>query len=377
MYRFLEENKDRIENGRTPFLFIDALNCSSGCLYGTGVESEKTKTDDNLYNLQTIKEACKKKSGSSVWSKSLSPEQRLKKFNKQFAKLDLNDFIRKYTDLSAQCVVKIPTSAELNAVYNRMGKLEESQRHINCAACGYASCEQMATAVFNGFNGRSNCIHFLKYEVEKEKVLVQQISEEVKENSEQIKTQHQQVMDVITDVNVDFEGLDQSVSKMVVGNEGNAKESSGISEAVNEVSDFCNEMRASFEGIRELLLKLEQNNEAVVSIANQTNLLSLNASIEAARAGEAGKGFAVVAAEIKNLAENSKNTATDNNLNKQNIEIAITKLLQDSENLTNTLNNVNVRTQNLAAATQEIAASADVVSNISNAVKGKLKYLTN
>ena len=57
--------------------------------------------------------------------------------------------------------------------------------------------------------------------------------------------------------------------------------------------------------------KINELTEAITAIADQTSLLSLNASIEAARAGEAGRGFAIVASEISNLAAQSTNTAKD------------------------------------------------------------------
>lgn len=73
----------------------------------------------------------------------------------------------------------------------------------------------------------------------------------------------------------------------------------------------------------------------ITSIAEETNLLSLNASIEAARAGEQGKGFAVVASQISKLAEQSSESA-------KKIEEIITSLVEDSEKAVNTMNEVNV-----------------------------------
>lgn len=80
-------------------------------------------------------------------------------------------------------------------------------------------------------------------------------------------------------------------------------------------------------------MKIKEATTLISSIADETNLLSLNASIEAARAGEAGRGFAVVAAQIQKLAEQSNNSARE-------IDKIIHMLIEDSQKAVRTMNQV-------------------------------------
>ena len=96
---------------------------------------------------------------------------------------------------------------------------------------------------------------------------------------------------------------------------------------VNEILSALNQAIADSQSVDQV----NSLTDEIMSIASQTNLLSLNASIEAARAGEAGKGFAVVAGEIGSLAENSRQTA--GNIQKINsVVVSAVHNLSDSAN---------------------------------------------
>ncbi len=376
MYHYLDANKDRLAKGGTPYLFVDALNCAQGCIYGTGTEPSKNATDDVLMEIMRIKKASKNNKFRDAWSRRLTPEQRLAQLNRQFSHLDLNDYICSYTDKSDRCAYKIPTPSELEKIYNDMGKTTPASRNINCSCCGYGTCRLMATAIHNGFNHRENCIHYVKDMIEKEKTTAFDLANEVEREKKAMASQRDNILQTVEAVNGRFEAIYSAINDMAKGNEENAEGCTVISQNMLTLSEFCHELNDSTQSINNLINELTANNKEVMSVASQTNLLALNASIEAARAGEAGKGFAVVAGEINQLASTSHATANKSNESQEKIMQAINKIQGDADKLSGIISDINVKTANLAAISEEIVASNDTILRATEEVKECLNDLT-
>ncbi len=124
-----------------------------------------------------------------------------------------------------------------------------------------------------------------------------------------------------------MENTEQSMIDSQKGNENMelyTKQLKDVNSIMSQVSDVVGQLGSSAEEMNDII-------QTITNIADQTNLLSLNASIEAARAGESGRGFAVVASEIGNLAENSSSSA-------QKIADIISEVQSNSKEMTEKMN---------------------------------------
>lgn len=368
-YHFLHEYAKRVEAGKPLPFMVDALNCQSGCIYGTATDPSRVDDDDILFALHEQKVAASSKDKKSPWNHNLSHEERFRQFNHAFRNLNLNDFICKYN--KNRHVGRLhATEAQLNEAYLALDKHTKEERSINCSACGYAGCKEMAMAIVHGVNVPENCIHFMKNSVEKEKTSVIQLTEEIKQREEEIRLSYENVFEQI-------ENIHKSMEELSDGNQLTATDLSVLTDAIQQVVDNTSAITSAVELVSSSMKGYEDINDAVIHISGQTGMLALNASIEAARAGMAGRGFAVIADQVNKLAQETKSTVIEGKKHSDIVAPALESLSNSVENVLTQIQDINDRISGIASASEEISAQAILIEETADQIHEQMTAVIN
>ncbi len=146
---------------------------------------------------------------------------------------------------------------------------------------------------------------------------------------------------------------------------------SGVSAAMQEIAASSTEVNTNqthlheeFANVQALTKDINNVMGFIKDIADQTNMLGLNAAIEAARAGDSGRGFGVVAEEIRKLSEESRRTVVRIKELTAHIESSITKTTHSSDIVLQSVAEAAAASEEVSASIEELAGLSDQLSKL-------------
>lgn len=185
------------------------------------------------------------------------------------------------------------------------------------------------------------------------------------ENSQSTSEQMKIMGDNITETSNEAELLSGNAASMQSSSEKASKTLLSLRQINEDVKKIIGEVQEQTNRTNESVKKIQAATTFINSIAEDTGLLSLNASIEAARAGDSGRGFAVVAEQIKNLSEQSNESSKE-------IEATAEVLRADSEKAVQAMQQMQ---EIIASQSESMQETQQVVAEVIEEIAGSMKSI--
>jgi methyl-accepting chemotaxis protein len=279
----------------------------------------------------------------------------IEKLSKEVTILAQGDFTQDLTKYATR-------SDELGVLGGALNHMVISLRELIKIASqntqGVASASEQLSAtsqeVGSGAQQMAATVSEMARGTQEQRINVEDTQDSIEEMNKNIKEANDSIQEMVKDV----DGVVQSVSIGKSSIESAKKQINYIAESAAKTADSIKKLDNHSEHIGQII-------SLITGIAEQTNLLALNAAIEAARAGEQGRGFAVVADEVRKLAEQSRNAAG-------NISSLIKEIQDETKN---TVQIVSISEQEVSSGILTLESSVESFENIEQSIQKMTKKI--